>query len=565
MRRGWILAAMVMLMAVITTVVDTPSAKAGSATFAAVEDTYTSQASPTTAHGSAAELRASAARVERHAYVKFAVRGIPADVQSMTATLRLWAEDSSPATFAVYQVPSTWSEDTLVWNNQPTLGATLATKRGIKKNRYNDFPIAGITGDGSYALAITQRSSSSTTFHSSEAPSNPPQLLLSWNDPSSTTESSTTVSTTTSTTTDQTATSASSTTSTTASPSPSISTTTTTSGSLSGQSPYATVETEAFPTGGTFDGGDVADDSAIWVNPSDPARSAVIADNKDPATGGIAVFDLAGKLLQFRQDGQIGNVDLRQGVALGGRGVVLVGANNRTTNTIGFWALDPATRQLTPVTARAISTLAPNYGFCMYKSPHSDKVYAFVTQADGGHLEQYELFDNGGRVDARRVRALDVGSQSEGCVADDQLGHLYVGEEEVGIWKYGAEPTAGATRTQVDRVGGGHLVADVEGLTLAFGANGTGYLLASSQGDSTIAVYERTGGNAFVKRFRIAGSGGVDAVSDTDGLDVTSANAGPGFAHGLLVAHDAANSGASTSNLKYVPLDQILDLTAPST
>jgi 3-phytase len=548
MRPGWILAAMVMLLASITAVACTPSAKAGSATFAAVEDTYTSQASPTTAHGSAAELRASAASVERHAYVKFVVRGIPADVQSMTATLRLWAEDFTPATFAVHQVPSTWSEDTLFWNNQPALGATLGTKRGIKKNRYNDFSIAGVTGDGSYALAITKRSSSSTTFHSSEAPSNRPELLVSWNDPSATMQPSTTLST------------ATSATSTTASASP----LTSTSSSLPGESPYATVETKAFPTEGSFDGGDVADDSAIWVNPVDPARSAVIADNKDPATGGIAVFDLAGKLLQFRQDGQIGNVDLRQGVSLGGRRVVLVGANNRTTNNLGFWMLDPATRQLTPVAAREIATLSPNYGFCLYHSPHSGKVYAFVSQADGGQLEQYELFDNGGRVDARRVRALDVGSQSEGCVADDELGRLYVGEEDVGIWKYGAEPTAGGARSQVDRVGG-HLVADVEGLTLVYGANGTGYLLASSQGDSAIAVYERTGGNALVKRFSIAGGGGIDAVSDTDGIDVTSANAGPGFEHGLLVAHDAANSGASTSNLKYVPLEQILDLTPPST
>lgn len=334
---------------------------------------------------------------------------------------------------------------------------------------------------------------------------------------------------------------------------------------LPSQLPYATVETEAFPTGGRFDGGDVADDSAIWVNPSDPTRSAVIADNKDPAAGGIAVFDMAGKLLQFRQDGQIGNIDLRQGVSLGGRSVVLVGANNRSTNTIVFWALDPATRRLTPVAARDISTQFPNYGFCMYHSPNSGKVYAFVSQADGGQFEQYELLAAGGRVDAKRVRSLDVGGQSEGCVADDELGQLYVAEEDVGIWKYSAEPGGGSNRIQVDRVDGGRLVADVEGLTLAYGADGTGCLLASSQGDSTIAVYERTGSNAFVTRFRIAGHDGIDAVSDTDGIDVTSANAGPGFAHGVLVAHDAANSGASTSNLKYVPLEQILDLTPPST
>jgi 3-phytase len=226
--------------------------------------------------------------------------------------------------------------------------------------------------------------------------------------------------------------------------------------------------------------------------------------------------------------------------------------------------LDPATRQLTPVTTD-ISTLSPNYGFCMYHSPHSGKVYAFVSQEGGGQFEQYELVDAGGRVDARKVRTFDIGSQSEGCVADDELGHLYVAEEEVGIWKYGAEPTAGAARSRVDRIGGGHLVADVEGLTLAYGTDRTGYLLASSQGDSAIAVYDRAAGNAFVKRFSIAGNGGIDAVSETDGIDVTSANAGPGFEHGLLVAHDAANSDARTSNLKYVPLNQILNLTPPST
>ena len=531
MRRGWVPSSLVILMALIATVGCSPSAKVGSATFTAVEDTYTSKGSPSTVHGSFTELQASTSNTQ-HVYLKFVVSGIPVDAESVTATLRLWAEDSTPASFAVHQVPSTWSEETLVWKNQPTLGAMVGTKRGIKKNRYNDLPIAGITGFGSYALAITKRSSSSTTFRSSEATSNPPQLFLSWNDASSPRQSGTTV--------------------------------LRTSGSRSGQSPYATVETEAFPAGGTFDGGDFADDSSIWVDPSDPARSAVIADSKDPASGGIAVFDMAGKLLQFRPDGQIGNVDLRQGVALGGRRVVLVGANNRTNDTIGFWMLDPATRQLTPVTARDISTLSPNYGFCLYHSPTSGKVYAFVSQEGGGQFEQYELVDAGGRVDARRVRSFDIGSQSEGCVADDELGHLYVAEEEVGIWKYGAEPTAGAARSRVDLVGG-HVVADVEGLTLAYGANGTGYLLASSQGDSAIAIYERAGGNAFVKRFSVAGNSGIDAVSETDGIDVTSANAGPGFEHGLLVAHDAANSGARTSNLKYVPLNQILDLTPPST
>jgi 3-phytase len=280
------------------------------------------------------------------------------------------------------------------------------------------------------------------------------------------------------------------------------------------------VETQTFPGGGTFDDGDIADDSAIWINRSDPARSAVVADDKDEVNGGIAVYDMRGMIVQFRHEGQIGNVDLREGFPLGGRNVVLVGANNRSSNTIMFWELEPATRRLTPITARSIGTVSPNYGFCMYKSPSNGRFYAYVSQAGGGQLEQYELFDAGGSVDATKVRSVDVGSQAEGCVADDELARLYVGEEDVAIWRYGAEPSSGSDRTPVDHVGG-HVVADVEGLTLVYGAGGAGYLMASSQGDSTIAVYERTGGNAFVKRFPIAGSHGADAVSGTDGIDAS--------------------------------------------
>jgi 3-phytase len=102
-----------------------------------------------------------------------------------------------------------------------------------------------------------------------------------------------------------------------------------------------------------------------------------------------------------------------------------------------------------------------------------------------------ELFaTESNRVDARKVRSFTVGSQTEGCVVDDTAGVLYIAEEAVGIWKYGAEPEAGNARTPVDSAGGGHLVADIEGLIIADTGNGTGYLIASSQGDNSyVAVY----------------------------------------------------------------------------
>jgi 3-phytase len=323
---------------------------------------------------------------------------------------------------------------------------------------------------------------------------------------------------------------------------------------------WATVETAPFPDVGTFSDHDISDDGAIWLNAAEPSSSLIIGDNKDERYGGLAIYDMAGRVLQYRQDGQIGNVDLREGFTLAGRNIVLVGANNRTNNTIVFYELNPSTRQLSPVTARSISTLTPNYGFCMYKSPFDGKFYAFVSQSDGGAMEQYELFDAGGKVDASKVRSFNVGSQTEGCVADDELSQLYVGEEDVAIWKYDAEPSGGTARTSVGRVGDGHLVADIEGLTITYGTNGAGYLIASSQGSSTFVVYQRRTGNPFVRTFTVAGSGTVDAVTGTDGIDAVAGNFGPGFKHGLLVVHDETNTGGSTSNLKYVPLQHAVPL-----
>jgi 3-phytase len=110
----------------------------------------------------------------------------------------------------------------------------------------------------------------------------------------------------------------------------------------------------------------------------------------------------------------------------------------------------------------------------------------------------------------------------------------------------------------VDEVGAGRLEADIEGMSIAYGADGAGYLFVSSQGNSTIAIYDRSGSNAFLKTFEVAGNGAVDAVTGTDGLDVTTANVGPRFEEGLLVVHDEANQGGGTSNLKYVPLSSVL-------
>jgi 3-phytase len=275
----------------------------------------------------------------------------------------------------------------------------------------------------------------------------------------------------------------------------------------------------------------------------------VIGTDKD---GGLAVYSLAGRQIQYRSDGEINNVDLRTGFRLGGRKVTLVTAGNRSDNTIAIYRIDEPTRTLVNVAARRIHPEIETYGSCMYQSPRTGKTYYFTT-SKSGQVEQWELFDNGqGRVDARKARSLETGGVTEGCVADDGLGRLYVSAEETGIWRYGAAPDAGTRRVLVDSTRGDHLVPDVEGLTVAYGSGRDGYLIASSQGDSSFVIYRRAGSNSYVSTFKVGAGNGVDALEDTDGIDITTANLGPPFQEGLFVAQDGTNEGAN-QNFKLVP------------
>ena len=246
--------------------------------------------------------------------------------------------------------------------------------------------------------------------------------------------------------------------------------------------------------------------------------------------------------------------------------VILVTATNRTSNRIESYTLNPATRQLTNVTgSTAVSGLSEVYGYCMYHSQINGKYYGIVTDRNTGAVKQLELVDSGsGSVNAVRVRDINVGSQTEGCVADDDLGYLYIGEEDVAIWKYGAEPGDGSSRTAVDYTipqGGDVLVPDIEGLAIYYVDSSTGYLLASNQGNNSYSVYEREGDNAYLGDFVIA-SGAIDGTNDTDGIDVSSANLGPGFEHGVFIAQDGSNSGGN-QNYKYVPWESILEVSEP--
>jgi 3-phytase len=299
--------------------------------------------------------------------------------------------------------------------------------------------------------------------------------------------------------------------------------------------------------------GSAAEDPAVWVNPTDASASTIIGTDKQ---GALTVYSLDGKVIQTITGSGYNSVDVRGN---------LVAATNLSTNSINFFTVDPTTSKLSLASTRTIKPTIGGtiYGLTMYQSAESGKTYVFVTNRSGD-VEQLEVTNTNGVYDAVSIRKFSVGSIAEGMVADDQTGALYVSQEDVALWKYGAEPTDGSVRTQVDKVGtGGHLVPDIEGLALYKTSDGHGYLIASSQGSDDYVVYDRETGE-YVTRFNISGTAnGVDGVSETAGIEATSVNLGGDFAGGAFIAQDTHNDGnenfkivswSSIANAQAVPL-----------
>jgi 3-phytase len=249
-------------------------------------------------------------------------------------------------------------------------------------------------------------------------------------------------------------------------------------------------------------------------------------------------------------------------VLLGGQRRDIVAGSNRDHRTLTLYAVDAVARRLADVVAEPIPTgMRDPYGLCMYHSARSGKLYVFINNSDAGEFRQWEIEPSGERLTARVVREFTVGTQAEGCVADDETGALYIAEEDAGLWRYGAEPDAGEERRQIDATGSaGRLRADVEGVAIHRGPDGTGWIVLSNQGADNYAVYRRDGDNDFVGFFSIVANDalGIDGASETDGLDVTSADMGPEFPGGLLVVQDGRNlTPVERQNFKLVPWSRV--------
>jgi 3-phytase len=299
-----------------------------------------------------------------------------------------------------------------------------------------------------------------------------------------------------------------------------------------------------------------ADDIAIWVHPTDANKSLVVAALKE---GGMDVYDLDGNVLQSvsPEGARFNNVDLIYGVTFASEEIDIVVFTDRYKDKLVIFSVNPETLELTDITATdAPLVFTPKgqesdetttaYGIATYKT--ADTAYAFVNRRDTGGLARLELLEQDGAMTYQTVDSFELpipeggiaeDAQTEGMVVDPELGFLYIGQEDVGIWKVSLDDLT--TPTLIHEVDDEILFADVEGLTIYYTENDTGYLLASSQGNNTFAVYTREGDNDYLGGFQIAANGDIDSVEECDGMMALNVPLGDKFPNGILVTHDGQN------------------------
>lgn len=306
-----------------------------------------------------------------------------------------------------------------------------------------------------------------------------------------------------------------------------------------------TAETRPVPTSG-----DAADDPAIWLNKANPEQSRILATNKKR---GLMIHDLQGKVIQQLDIGRVNNIDVRYGFTLNGQTIDIAAASNRSNRSISLFTIDSTTGEVDWLSD--ISTdLDDPYGLCMYQSAEHN--YVFVNDTDG-RFQQYLLSTDKGKVSGKLVHEFKVASQPEGCVADDSSGQLYFGEEALGIWQVSAMPTKSMPMLIAPL--SETFVADVEGLAI-YHMHEQRFLIASSQGNNSYAVFALDDQNHYLGSFQIAMNLAkqIDGVSETDGLDIVSVPLGQAFPQGLLVVQDGHNVMPNDKqNFKLVSASQL--------
>jgi 3-phytase len=302
------------------------------------------------------------------------------------------------------------------------------------------------------------------------------------------------------------------------------------------------------------------DDPAIWVHPGDASRSLILGTMKVAApAGAIVVFGMDGQIRQLISGiDRPNNVDVEYGVPIDGRRVDIAVATERLARQLRVFRIDPVKAQLVdlggiPILEGQEGEGGAPMGIGLYRRPRDGAIFAIIAPKEGpreGYLWQYRLSDGGGRLRATFVRrfgnfsATTVREENEieAVAVDDALGYVYYADEAGGVHKWHADPDHPDAGRELAHFAQSGFRGDREGIGIYALPDGTGYIFVADQidEDSEYHVYRREGaaGNPHDHSREITVlRGGADA---TDGIEVSSANLGPGLPDGALVAMNSS-------------------------
>ena len=303
----------------------------------------------------------------------------------------------------------------------------------------------------------------------------------------------------------------------------------------------ADFETEAMAAGTDAD---AADDPAFFYNSVNPENSVIIGTDKKR---GLGVYDLQGKLLFFSEVGKVNNVDILDNFILQNDTFPLVGASNRTDKSLCFLKLNDQ-NQLEEIKQTVVfSRVDDVYGFCFYSNSQNNIHYAFIS-GKNGMVEQWELSINNGILHPTLVRTIQIPTQVEGLVADNNTHILYIAEEDNGVWMYDARPNESFKPKLIQATmpkNNPKIKDDVEGLSIYDQNNGKSYLVVSSQGNNSYALFNLANPEEYIGSFNVIDDK-VDGVEETDGIHVCSKAIGNSYPKGIFIAQDGFNFDGKT-------------------
>jgi len=250
-------------------------------------------------------------------------------------------------------------------------------------------------------------------------------------------------------------------------------------------------------------------DAAIWTDGGRNGQHWLIGTLEDD---GLGIFDATGRLIWHSDQQPTQGADLRNAVTLDDQSSLdLLAVGLPEDKAIGFYRVTGNEVQPLQSLGRIALPFEPE-SVCLYDNITTGQITATGISGEG-HVLQYRLAMAGEAISSavttdagepKPVREYQVGGELSACIVDDQTATLFLAEEEVGIWAYGAGAENVKARRLVDGVAPfGHL-EEIEGLDLVYMENEAGFLIAGDEGTG-FHLYDRNGDYRHLGSLPVAG------------------------------------------------------------